>query len=287
MTRNVISFLNMKGGVCKTTLCKEIALYISEKCDKSVLVIDVDPQSNCTQSFFERYSILDQETLIKEDTKIPSIQKIFSPSVAKLESVELKEIILELSDKLHLIPGELRTIFMERETATGASEQRLLNFIEDYSLKDKYDYILIDCPPTYSFYTIAALLSSDFYLIPVTPDAYSLLGVNLLQEVVEHLKRNYKVNFKSHPLDILGIIFTKISKRPNSGVKKNMEEIRDTFSEKEIPFFKNSYQRADRIPTSQLSKFIIDRTDESLIDNLKDICFEFVERVGEPSNEQN
>lgn len=54
MKRNVVAFLNMKGGVCKTSLCKEIALYLAEEFQNKVLVIDVDPQSNCTQSFFLR-----------------------------------------------------------------------------------------------------------------------------------------------------------------------------------------------------------------------------------------
>lgn len=52
--RNVIAFLNMKGGVCKTSLCKEIGFYLTEKCAKRILIIDVDPQANCTQSFLER-----------------------------------------------------------------------------------------------------------------------------------------------------------------------------------------------------------------------------------------
>ena len=285
MKRNVVAFLNMKGGVCKTTLCKEIAVYLAEEFEKKVLVIDVDPQSNCTQSFFERYHVLEEETLIRETSSLPSIQNVFSPSVARLDNANLSEIILELSEKLHLVPGELRTIFMERETASGASEQRLLNFIEDNNLKELYDYILVDCPPTYSFYTIAALLSSDLYLIPVTPDAYSLLGVNLLQEVIEHLKANYRANFRNHPLDSLGIIFTKISKKPRIGIKKNMEEIKEAFSDTNMVFFENSYLKADRIPTSQLSTFIIDRKDEGLKTNMMSICSEFIRKVGEYNHE--
>lgn len=51
--RNVIAFLNMKGGVCKTSLCKEIGLYLAEQYNKKILIIDIDPQSNCTQSFLD------------------------------------------------------------------------------------------------------------------------------------------------------------------------------------------------------------------------------------------
>ena len=172
MKRNTVAFLNMKGGVCKTSLCKEIALYLSEVYQKKILVIDIDPQSNCTLSFFERYKIFSGE-LITDTSNIQSIQKIFSPSIGRLEKPSLDEIILQLSDNLHIVPGELETIFMERETASGVAEQKLRNFIEDNQLQESYDYILIDCPPTYSFYTITALLATDLYLVPVTPDAYS------------------------------------------------------------------------------------------------------------------
>lgn len=277
--RNVIAFLNMKGGVCKTSLCKEIGLYLAERCRKSILIIDVDPQSNCTQSFLERYNIITSE-LIKNDLNIPSIQKIFSPSAGRLEDPKIEEIILELSEKLHIVPGELRTIFMERETASGAAEQKLYNFIDEYKIKEKYDYVLIDCPPTYSFYTIAALLASDLYLIPVTPDAYSLLGVDLLQEVIEHLKSNYRLNFQNHPLDNLGVIFTKIPKRVSSGIKSNIEQIKEAYEEKDVPFFENSYLKAEKVATSKLSTFILDRQDESLKNNIKKISEEFMDKVG-------
>lgn len=285
MKRNVVAFLNMKGGVCKTSLCKEIALYLSEKYAKRILVIDVDPQSNCTQSFFERYNVVGEQILTKEDKKIASIQKIFSPSMAKLEPAELDDIILKLTDRLSIVPGELRTIFMERETSSGASEQRLFNFIEEYDIKKDYDYILIDCPPTYSFYTIAALLASDLYLIPVTPDAYSLLGVNLLEEVIRHLKGNYRANFNAKPLDNLGIIFTKIPKIPTGGIKSNMDQIKDALSDTSIPFFENTYIKVNRIPTSKLSTFILDRKDEGLINNMNNICREFIKKIGEYNNE--
>lgn len=70
--RNIISFLNMKGGVAKTTLCKEISYYLAEKMNKRILIIDIDPQSNCTQSFFEKYKIN-----ISNNKELPSIQNIF------------------------------------------------------------------------------------------------------------------------------------------------------------------------------------------------------------------
>ena len=280
MRRNAIAFLNMKGGVCKTSLCKEIGLYVAEVYNKKILIIDIDPQSNCTQSFFGRYNILKDE-LITDTPNLPSIQKVFSPSMGRLEKPALDEIILPLSDNLHIVPGELKTIFMERETASGVAEQKLRNFIEENNLQEQYDYILIDCPPTYSFYTVTALLATDLYLVPVTPDVYSLLGVNLLQEVIVHLKENYKSNFREKPLDNLGIIFTKITKRPRTGIKNNMKQIKEAYADENVPFFENSYLKADKVATAKLSTFILDRKDESLKDNMKKICEEFMNRVGE------
>lgn len=99
--RNVIAFLNMKGGVCKTTLCKEIGFYLAEKRAKRILIIDVDPQANCTQSFLERYDIINSE-LINKDINLPSIQKIFSPGAGRLDEPKIEEIILKLSDKLYM-----------------------------------------------------------------------------------------------------------------------------------------------------------------------------------------
>lgn len=135
--RNIVAFLNMKGGVCKTTLCKEMAVYLAEKNNRKVLVIDIDPQANCTQSLFERFNVEDIENADLRIDKLehPSIQNIFSLPKGRLLGSDNNTIICKLSDNLHLIPGELDTIFMERETANGANEQKLLTFIKKMELK--------------------------------------------------------------------------------------------------------------------------------------------------------
>ena len=138
----VISFLNMKGGVCKTTLCKEMAFFMSEKMNKSILVIDIDPQSNCTQSLFERFNVIDADDTIETDLNLPTISNIFSKN--SIVKPDISDIIYELSDNLHLVPGDLDTVFMERSQSSGADEQKLLAFIYRNKLKNKYDYIFID-----------------------------------------------------------------------------------------------------------------------------------------------
>lgn len=217
MNKNIISFLNMKGGVCKTTLCKEIALYLSNNMNKKVLVIDIDPQANCTQSFFEHFKVIQikDDEIITDINLLPTIQNLYRTSGSMLEGANIEKIVYKLTDNLHLIPGELNVYFMDREIGSGAAEHILCNFVEDSDFRNKYDYIFIDCPPTYSFYTITALLTSDFYLVPVVPDAYSMLGVSMLDSVVDRLKSTYRRDFDSHSLDCLGIIFTKIDSNPS------------------------------------------------------------------------
>ncbi|AIQ62557.1 hypothetical protein PSTEL_05025 [Paenibacillus stellifer] len=276
---SVISFLNMKGGVGKTTLCKEMALFLSEfnKDNNKILVIDIDPQSNCTQSFFEKYNIMQIDDSLFEKDKLPSISKVFSSSVTRQSTLD--EVIIKLTDTLHLLPGDLDTVFMERETSTGAAEQKLLNFIMENKLKEKYDYIFIDCPPTYSFYTVSALLSSDYYFVPVKPDAYSVLGLDLLERVVRELKKGYRIFFEHKPITNLGVIFTMVGGTSIQGFRRNIESIKSSFASKDIYFFTNEFRKIDRLATGKLSTFIVDRDDSLLLDDVRSICMEFEERV--------
>lgn len=285
--KNVISFINMKGGVGKTTLCKEMGIYLSEKKFKKILIVDIDPQSNCTQSLFERYNVMkfaesekeeeQEEAIIKtKDVNLPSVEKIFSKSKGKLRPAEKKEVIYKLNENMHIIPGDLDTVFMEREVGNGQAEQRLLNFIKLNELNKDYDYIFIDCPPTYSFYTISASLSSNFYIVPVKPDAYSLLGLDLLERVMNDLKYSYLSNFESKPIKNLGVIFTMTNQ--SVGILKNINDIKAAFENKEIYFFENMFPKSEKISTRELSRSICDRK-AKLLDSLELICDEFERRV--------
>lgn len=189
----VIAFLNMKGGVGKTTLCKEIGYFLSKN-EKRVLLIDVDPQGNLTQSIFEKFNYkhhYETENEQNRDYKIctATINNVFEYT-SVVDSTKEEECILELNEFLSIIPGDLNTVFFERSGGGSESENAIKNFIEDFEIKDNYDFILMDCPPTYSFYTTAALLASEYYLSPIHPDSYSILGIDLLFQVVERLKKS-------------------------------------------------------------------------------------------------
>lgn len=273
----VISFLNMKGGVGKTTLCKELAVYFSEKDDMDVLVIDIDPQSNCTQSLLERFEIFDSEDDDAEKLQtFPSINNLFKEEI--LEDLKLENVILKLSDHLHLIPGVLDTVFMGRNPNSD-QEQKLFNFITNNNLKNEYDYIFIDSPPTYSFYTVSALLISDYYFSPVKPDAYSFLGLGLLEKVVKKIQSMQPIFFQGNPLQHLGVVFTLIDKNPSKGFSRNMDSIRGAYSNMYV--FDQHFYNADRTSSGDIGTFFLDRADIGLHECLNNIAKEFEERIEE------
>ncbi|EGQ3948027.1 AAA family ATPase, partial [Staphylococcus pseudintermedius] len=162
MKGKVISFINMKGGVGKTTLCKEIGYTFFRNKNKKILFIDTDPQSNLTQSLFLKYKIKDENEIKtgknnQYKTTNKSIQKLFNES--SIEEVKKEDIIevLEANEEaeLSIIPGTLSAVFLNRSNDVSAMESAIHNFIDTYNLEEVYDFILIDCPPTYSLYTVA------------------------------------------------------------------------------------------------------------------------------------
>lgn len=287
----VVSFINMKGGVGKTTLCKEMATYMSthilndnEKPYK-ILLIDIDPQSNLTQALDERYQKGLGDMIFRkkyeedyEPEIIPSIQNIFNPP--ELGNV-VDWSIINLKDNLDLVPGELETIFLER-SQNNSTANKLLDFIEDNKLKDEYDFIFIDCPPTYSIYTEMAFFCSDYYYIPVVPDAYSTLGVDLLQKVVKDIiKEHRNTVFKNKAINNLGIVFSRVdltNKPKQSDYIEAMKEL-DIVKENDIYIFRNKFKESNKVSTAQFDKLISDREDTALINMLESICIEFINRM--------
>ncbi|OAB48008.1 ParA family protein [Paenibacillus antarcticus] len=289
---NVITFLNMKGGVGKTTLCKEIGYYLASRGDR-VLLIDVDPQANLTQSIFKKYKYkhtYERENEENRNFKVctSSINMVFNHSY--IEKTVKENVILNLSDNLSIIPGDLNTIFLERTLGGSDKEQALKNFIEDFKLTDDFKYILLDCPPTYSFYTTAALLASDFYVSPIYPDSYSVLGLDLLFKAIEKLKSVHRERFKYRPIFQVGVIFSNIAKTPTTGVQNFIDEIltSNELKEKEIYFFTNAFVKNPQIP-KDVGYFIVDGENNHSKMNIEVIVEEFDERITQlcPQNTLN
>lgn len=285
----VLSFLNMKGGVGKTTLCKEVGFHLAKKRDKKILFIDVDPQINLTQSIFKRYGFfqnkqipVDESGELEKDSKAKkssaSIQSILSYSSVSPPTFE--EGIQVLDEDLSIIPGELGLEFSLRNLNSGTLENGIYNFIKLYELRDEYDYILLDCPPTYSSYTVAALLPSDYFIIPVKPEGYSILGIDMLLEVVDLVITEKDIYFKDKPLHNLGVVFTDIKQSPSTGVVNTLNEIKTTENllKQELYFFDEYFTHNSHIP-KEIDYFIDGSNSEVSQINLDLIVDELLERM--------
>lgn len=257
----VISFINMKGGVGKTTLTKEIGFHLATQMEKKVLLIDIDPQINLTQSIFERFGYAPDKRIAEsmnrakenEDTDNAkdisvtnaSIQFIMNGNLSNKNPVDdYKKAVLNIPNtNLSIIPGEFGLNFLNRNLNGGSLENGIYNFISDHNIREKFDFILIDCPPTYSSYTTSAIKSSDFYVIPVKPDAYSLLGVNMLEEVVKNIKDTNRPYFSGRSLKNLGIIISGVKNPDKKGIENLIDDIKSSrfLKDNNINIFKNRF----------------------------------------------
>ncbi|OCS88913.1 ParA family protein [Caryophanon latum] len=226
MTRNgkVISLINMKGGVGKTTLSVGIADYLAEYFNKDenykVLLIDMDPQFNSTQALFEAYYKGDYFKDIFSIEK--TVSKFFKPQVNFTEvyqSPPADELVVELTDNLHIICGDLNLV-LANKSADYSHTKRLRRFIHANKLKEKYDFIIIDCPPTLTIYTESALLASDYYVIPNRLDIYSLIGIKALQQSIGHLISEEGIN-----LQCAGLIHTLL----DDNLTKKQQDLKNRF----------------------------------------------------------
>lgn len=161
----IYAISNHKGGVGKTTSTLNIGAALSAK-QKKVLLIDLDPQANLTQSL----GINKAEITIYDNFKG---EKLISP--------------LEYKNNLYLIPSSLDLSAAEIELSSEPGREYILReFVS--KLKDKYDYILIDCPPSLGLLTINALTASNFVIIPMQAEYLPLKGLAKLTEVIDKIK---------------------------------------------------------------------------------------------------
>lgn len=267
----VISFINMKGGVGKTTLCIGIGEYLAHNCDKKILFIDLDPQFNTTQSLMNEFNLEDK--YMSDYCNNKNVRKIFETPTTISEKPKLpakEDIIINLDYNIDIIAGTINLIF-EDNSKDGSKARRVCKFIDDNNLRGEYDFIFIDCPPTISLYTDSALNASDFYLVPNRIDRYSILGIKLLKQVIDRLSFDQGLNIKP-----LGIVYTMIRDE-----YKKTTLLKDSFEKnefvKEIGLF-NSYTSYVNDLLVGLQGNISSKYKNSRED-INKVCIEFLERI--------
>lgn len=274
MSGKVVSFINMKGGVGKTTLCIGIGEYLANYCNKKVLFIDLDPQFNTTQSLVNEFNLEDEYlSNYSEGTNQKTVMRLFETQQTIAKRLDLpnpEDILVHLNDNMDLLPGTIDLILVETDK-DGSKAKKVKKFILNNDLKNQYDFIFLDCPPTISVYTDAALIASDFYLVPIRIDRYSILGIKLLKQVIDRLDDNESIGIRP-----LGIVYTMVKDLTHKTL-----QLKSTFESteivQEIGLFENMTSNVNDLLVGLqgniASKYKKSREDISAI------CKEFLERI--------
>lgn len=196
----VIALANQKGGVGKTTTSVNLGACLADA-GKKVLLIDLDPQGNATSGL----------GVDKKDIE-ESVYDVL------INDVDLKDVILKSSHHgLDIVPTTIALSGAEVElTNLMARETRLKDAFG--GVKDEYDYILIDCPPSLGLLTINAFTACDSILIPVQSEYYALEGLSQLLNTIKLVRKHFNPNLK-----IEGVLLTMYDKRTNLGQQVNAE----------------------------------------------------------------
>lgn len=188
----IIAIANQKGGVGKTTTSINLSAALALK-GKKVLVIDTDPQGNTTSGFG-----IDKNEL--ENTIYELI----------LGDCSIRDCLIENVIKhVDIIPSNVNLAASEIELIGVDKKEFILKNEVDY-VKDKYDYIVIDCPPSLNMLTINAMTTSDSVLVPIQCEYYALEGLSQLIHTVNLVKERLNPD-----LDLEGVLFTMFDARTN------------------------------------------------------------------------
>ena len=204
----IIAIANQKGGVGKTTTAVNLSACLAHM-GKKTLLVDIDPQGNATSGIGVEKHEIEQcayDLLVDE--------------------VDVRQVIRPTNiERLHIIPATIQLAGAEIELVPIVSrEVRLQKALNP--IKDVYDFIIIDCPPSLGLLTINALTSADTVLIPVQCEYYALEGLSQLLNTIRLVQKHLNSNLR-----IEGVLLTMFDARTNLGIQV-IQEVKKYFREK-------------------------------------------------------
>lgn len=255
----IVSFINQKGGVGKTTTCINVASYLCSF-GKSVLLVDLDPQGNATTGVgIEKHDDMNTfyDLLLDECTINDAILH------TNIEGLDI------LPSNVDLAGSEISLVQRENR------EKVLRNTLS--SIKDKYDYITIDCPPSLGLLTVNALTATDSIVIPIQCEFYALEGLTQLMNTVKLVKQ-----YLNPDINIEGVVLTMKDNRSNL-VNEVADEIKKFFGKKVYETVIPRNIRLAEAPSHGLPIVIYDNKSTGAV-AYKELALEFLKRNKDTSH---
>lgn len=241
-----VSFINMKGGVGKTTLAVQVA-HAADAAGYKTLVVDLDPQSNLSQSLLtpEKYVEHlkeDKQTVVQIFDRIPTTDQNGLPKKVDAHDIIIEKAGYSYNSSLDLIPSRLE-LSHSLKNPTG-KERKLAKALAKVS--DQYDLIIIDCAPTESILTEAAYFASQYVLVPVRPEILATIGLPMLARSIGE----FNMENEDHQLSIIGIVFNHSSYSEGPEVRQSIEEVKAEAEHRDWPVFDTHIHYSASYPKS-------------------------------------
>lgn len=278
----VVSMINMKGGVGKTTLTFNLAWHCAWKKNLKVLAIDLDPQSNLSQYFMgaEKYiKYLDDENR----TVVDIFEQFSAPTRATgaPSELEAEDVIVNIErwhdgSLIDLIPSRLELAWtLKNPTDKSHLLPRFLS-----KVAANYDLILIDCAPTESILTTAAYRSSRYVFVPVKPEFLATIGLPLLARSMDE----FKMMHHDQQLDMGGIIFNGLRRTGTPPEQQqSMRNVRALSKKHGWSVFDSSAHHSDSYPAGSRDSKPIFQTSyarDYVVSEFSEVANEFLEAIG-------
>jgi chromosome partitioning protein len=262
------SFVNLKGGVGKTALAVNFAAFCGKNGFKTLL-IDTDPQTNAT---FSCITVETWKAHSKEKGTIANLMGMRRHTSAEGSELKAQDVIIEeVFANVDLLPSHLDLFTMDLDLAgTTAREKKLKRSLSD--VIDKYEFIVCDCPPNLTIPTQNALAMSTHFIVPVSPDFLSAIGVGILLRRVKEFCDDLE-----HELENVGLILSRIG-RPAKHRAAITDDLRDRFED--LVLESEIKERVVVSEAASLNRSVFQMNDPIAIGEFESCYEEIFEKIG-------